>query len=176
MAGRSGGDLITLLFGGPDSANVATLGALMDTWELLPPSTPTWTRHGLGCAGSAGVPSLDGGSSPPAVGTTFVLRLTALPVQPGLVYLAFGVGLARWNGAALPVDLAAFGLPRCKLWIDPLVGIVLTHGGGSVAYSLTIPNDPSLAARVVATQALVFDHALGNGTGAVSNAGVMRIH
>jgi hypothetical protein len=147
-----------------------------DTWELLPPAVPTWTRHGLGCAGSAGVPSLDAGPNPPTLGSTFPLRLSALPVGPNLVYLAFGVGIDRWYGRALPVELGAFGLPGCKLWIDPGTGILLAHSGTSTTCVLGIPNEPSLAGHMAVIQALVFDAAAGNGIGAVSNAGVIRLY
>jgi hypothetical protein len=147
-----------------------------ETWEYWPATMATWTRHGLGCAGSAGVPSLRSTSNPPALGTTSTLQLTALPTQPDIVYLAFGLSIATWNGAALPADLGTFGLPGCKLWIDPTTGIVLTHAGSSTTYQLRIPNEPSLSGRTVATQALVFDSAAATGIGAVSNAGVMRLY
>jgi hypothetical protein len=147
----------------------------IDTWELSPPTTPTWTRHGLGCSGRS-LPSLDSTSNSPSLGTTFPLQLTALPAQPGIAYLAFGVSIATWNGLALPVDLGSFGLPGCKLWMDPTAGVVLAHPGGSATYPLRIPNEPALAGVMVATQALVFDPAAGNGIGAVSNAGVMRLY
>jgi hypothetical protein len=162
-----------LLFGGLNVAGVWQEHG--DTWDLLSPATPTCTRHGLGCLGSAGVPSLASTAAGPALGTTFPLQLTGLPAQPDLVYLAFGIGIANWNGAALPADLGAVGLPACKLWIDPITGIVLVHHGSTTAYALVLPNDPALANHTVATQALVFDPAAGNGIGSVSNAGIMRL-
>jgi hypothetical protein len=145
------------------------------TWEYWPAAAPSWTRHGLGCAGSAGVPSLDSGSQTPALGTTLQLQLSTLPAQADLVYVAFGVGIASWNGTALPTDLTGFGMTGCKLWIDPTTGLVLIHAGSSTTYPLRIPNDPALSGRTVATQALVFDPAATNGIGSVSNAGVMRL-
>ncbi|HLQ38258.1 MAG TPA: hypothetical protein VK348_10670, partial [Planctomycetota bacterium] len=152
-------------------------GGVQDTWELLPPTTPTWTRHGLGCSSSAGTPALDRAPGAlPALGTTFPLQFTALPAQPGALLLAFGFGIARWNGNALPIDLGATGLPGCKLWIEPGAGIVIGHGGGSGSFPLAIPNHAALAGVLIAAQALVFDPAAGNGIGVVTNAGVMRLN
>jgi hypothetical protein len=141
----------------------------------VPAATPTWTRHGRGCAGSAGVPLLDSASLP-ALGTTFLLQIASLPNQPGALYLAFGVGFATWNGSGLPAELGAIGLPGCQLWIDPTVGAPLAHGGSSTALPIVIPNEPALAGHAVATQALVLDGASSNGVGSVTNAGILRLH
>jgi hypothetical protein len=149
---------------------------LDDTWELLPPKAPTWARHGSGCAGSAGVPSLDSTAGLPALGTTFPLLLAGLPAQPGWCWLAFGTGIAQWNGEALPADLGAYGLPGCKLWIEPGAGLLIGHPGGSTSHPVPIPGSTLLAGQLIATQALVFDVAAANGIGAVTNAGVMRLY
>jgi hypothetical protein len=149
---------------------------LSDTWCLSPPQQPTWTRHGIGCPGSFGVPSMDRISGSPALGTAFPLRLSMLPAQAGLAYLAFGVDVSRWNGASLPFDLTVFGVSGCKLWVDISAGTLLGHAGIGLTYTLTIPSDPWLAGCVVASQALVFDQTAPNGIGAVSNAGVIRLY
>src|SRR5262249_37775367 len=116
----------TILFGGTASAS--------DTWEFSPPATATWTRHGLGCAGSAGTPSLDAApGAVPQLGTTFPLQLASLPAQPGLALLTFGTGIARWNGAALPLALDGLGLPSCKLWIEPGAAGAIAHHGDAAA-------------------------------------------
>jgi len=62
------------------------------------------------------------------------------------------------------------------LWIEPGSSILVAHPGGAATFPLTIPNHAALAGVLVATQALVFDPAAGNGIGAVSNAGVMRLY
>jgi hypothetical protein len=151
-------------------------GPLDETWELLPARAATWTRHGRGCAGSAGVPSLDGTGALPALGTTFPLRFAQLPALPGALLLALGAGIAQWNGTALPADLGAYGLPGCKLWIEPGAGLLIGHPGGSTSHPVPIPGSTLLAGQLIATQALVFDVAAANGIGAVTNAGVMRLY
>jgi hypothetical protein len=110
--------------------------------ELVAPAAPTWTRLGRGCQGSAGTPSLDAANVAPALGAAFPLQSTVLPGSPGAVLLAFGLGIARWNGRALPVDLGAFGLPGCELWIEPGSGLLVTHGGGARAPSRS-PSRPT---------------------------------
>lgn len=90
--------------------------------------------------------------------------------------MAFAILSLRWNGAALPIGLGAVGLPGCQLWIQPWGSMLVAHGGTSANVSLGIPANPVLAGLVLPLQALVFDAAAANGIGAVSNAGVMRIH
>jgi hypothetical protein len=150
-----------------------------DPWELLPAATAAWARHGRGCSGSAGTPSLDRtGNALPALGSTFPLQFTSLPAQPGALYLAFGFGIAQWNGAPLPLDLGPTGLSACKLWIAPEPGaaLLLLHPGGSSNFPLAIPANPALADVRVALQALVLDVAAPNGFGTVTNAGVLTLH
>jgi hypothetical protein len=147
-----------------------------DTWELLPAPVASWTRHGRGCTGSAGTPSLDAAPGAlPTLGTSFPLRLSSLPAQPGLALLALGFDLAQWNGIGLPLDLTSLGLPSCLLWIAADGNVALAHPGGSTTYSLAIPAIPSLAGLVVGTQAFVFDAAAPGGIGSATNAGVLRL-
>jgi hypothetical protein len=161
-----------------DVARGRAVSFLGNTWELLPPPTPTWTQHGRGCAGSAGTPMLDRvGAALPTLGTTFGLQLTSMSLQPGAAWLAFGFGIGQWNGTALPIELDGLGLPGCMIWIapEPGAGALLLHTGGSTGFSLALPNVPALAGLHVAAQALVLDSAAPNGIGAVSNAGVATL-
>ena len=161
----------TVLFGG--SAWGGALSA--ETWELESAAVANWTRHGLGCAGSAGTPVLDS-AMVPALGSNFAIQLTGLPPLSGTVLLAFGHELAWWNGNPLPRELGAFGLPGCRLWIGaaPLGSVLLPHAGNTLVLTLAIPANPALAGVVVAMQALVLDAAAPSGVGAVSNAGILR--
>lgn len=159
-----------VLFGGVDVHH-----RLADTWALLPPRAPTWARHGIGCAGSGGIPALDAPGLP-ALGTTLPLQCTGLPVQPGAMFLVFGTGIARWGGRALPLDLDALGLAGCRLWIEPGTGTLVPHAGGTATVRLTLPASQALAGQRIALQALVLDGAAANGVGAVTNAGIMRLH
>jgi hypothetical protein len=160
----------TVLFGGAGS-----IPYLPDTWELTPAAAPTFTRHGIGCPGSAGTPSLDtAAGAAPGLGTTFPLYITAMP-QPGFAYLTFGFNLIHWNGAPLPVSLTTLGLPGCQLWIAPAFGTLLAAPSGTATLSLAIPNNPSLVGVSVGAQALS-DAAAPGGVGAVSNGAILRLY
>ena len=161
---------VTVQFGG------ITTTWCRDTVQFVPAALATWSRYGVGCQGAGGVPTLDAATAP-GLGSPFVLNLTSLPAQAGAAWLTFGFGFLATNGLQLPLALDAFGLPGCKLWIapEPWSGILRTHSGGAVSFTLTIPANPALAGLVIGTQALVFDAATPTGLGAVSNAGIMRL-
>ncbi|HLQ37424.1 MAG TPA: hypothetical protein VK348_06470, partial [Planctomycetota bacterium] len=147
-----------------------------DTWEFIPAATPTFTRHGLGCPGSAGTPSLDAPpNAVPALGTAFPLQLAALPPQPGFAYLAFG-NVIGWNGAPIPVSLTPFGLTGCELWVAPAIGTLLPTQNGAASLSLPIPANPALAGVTLGAQAFSFDSAAPSGLGAVSNGVILRCY
>jgi hypothetical protein len=162
----------TLLFGGHDLID------LDDLLELQPAAVPTWTRYGTGCVGSAGTPSLDAlPGAAPALGGPFTLRLASLPAQPGTALLAFGLGIAQWNGVLLPLPLDLLGLPGCKLWIAPAPGgtVPLAHPGAAVNFGFAIPAISSLAGQIVGAQAFVFDAAARSGLGSTSNGVILRL-
>ncbi|HLQ39304.1 MAG TPA: hypothetical protein VK348_15955, partial [Planctomycetota bacterium] len=168
---------MVLFGGGYSDCSVLLETTFSDTWELLPPRTPTWTRHGTGCAGSNGVPLLaPAPGSVPALGSTLQLQLHSLPAQPGAALLVFGFDFTQWNTTPLPMPLAAVGLPGCSLWIAPVAGAqrFVAHAGGNASVPIAIPANPSLAGVVVATQALVFDPATPSGA-AVTNGGILRL-
>jgi hypothetical protein len=151
----------------------ATLYDGYDTWVLSPARTPTSSLYGVGCAGSAGVPLLQAApASSPRLGSTFTLRLSALPPAGGLALLAFGTDLVRWGSTLLPADL---GLGSCRLWIAPAATTLLAQSAGSATFAFAIPPTPALGGFVFAAQAFAFDAAAGNGIGAASNAVVLRV-
>ena len=146
---------------------------LADTWELLPSATPSWSRYGLGCAGSAGTPQLDAGSgSLPALGSTFQLQLGALP---GATFLLFGFDLAQWNGLPLPVDFDP-SRPHCDLWIGPAPGasFLLLPAAGAATFPLAIPSSSVFAGLVLGAQAIALDGSVPAGF-ALSNGGILRV-
>lgn len=162
-----------------DGSSVLFGGGTMlfgDTWRFDPPHAPTWTRHGQGCPGSGGVPSLDlPPGSLPVLGTSMQLQFANLPSAPGALWLALGTDPVQWRGAALPLVVPALG-PACRLWIAPEVGIVLAHVGSTAGLALPLPAVPALAGTRLCLQALVFDAGSPAGLGTVSNAGIARLH
>lgn len=147
-----------------------------DTRELVLPPTPTFTRHGLGCSGATGTPSLDTvGGAVPGLGTAFPLQIAGLSAQASFVYLVFGFDLAHWSAATLPFPMAVFGLPSCQLWVAPEIGALLPTNNGVAALSLTIPADPVLSGVTVGAQAMTFDAQTFSGLGAVSNGVILGV-
>jgi hypothetical protein len=148
------------------------------TWELVSAPIPTWSRHGLGCPGSAGVPVLElAPNAVPALGSSPSLVISSLPAASGAALLAMGFLDPTFAGYALPLPLGAFGLP-CQLWIAPAPGgiSVVPHSGGSASAQLSIPAAPALAGLGVGAQAFVLDRAAPGGLGSLTNGIVMRLH
>lgn len=144
----------------------ATRGAL----ALDLPAQAIATRYGAGCPGSNGTPSL-AATGAPSLGGIVPLQLQSLPTAPGLAWLAFGFGIDRWNGQALPFDLGALGLSGCDLWIaaESSLGALVQHPGSTATWPLPLPASPIFAGAHVAAQALVLDPASARAA-TVSNA------
>jgi hypothetical protein len=148
-----------------------------DTWELEPAAQPSFTRHGVGCAGSAGVPQLDRlGNGGPMLGNTFTLRATSLPFAGGFAVFGFGTELVQWGGSPLPIALSQFGLPAgCNLWIGPDVQM-LVPASSIASLTVTVPAIPALAGQRIGAQVLSLDPSTPSGLGAVSNGAILRLH
>lgn len=163
-----------LLFGG-----FVAGASLNDLWEFTPPHVPAWSAYGLGCAGSAGVPSLVArAGSVPALGATFVLRAANLPARAGSAVLLQGLRFDTLGGRSLPLDLGVLGMPGCDLWLapEPAISTLVAHGGNRVDLSMRIPADPRLAGLLFSSQVLTLDPAAPGGVGAVSNAGIATLY
>lgn len=127
-----------LLFGG--RAN----GALLDeTWRLVSTNAPpaSVTPYGNGCAGPAGVPSLQAsGTSVPRLGHELVLTLGNLPPSPlNLPFGVLGLSDTTWNGQPLPMALDPFGFPGCVALLAPSPPTVLGNIGGTATWTLAVP-------------------------------------
>lgn len=172
-----------LLFGGSQiylayNNQFLDIARYADTWQLLPPDQPSWASLGASCSSSGAPLSLTATSGAPALGTQMQLQLAGLPPTPGAVFLLFGLSIERWQGAALPVTLAGAGAASCQLWMAPAPGayVLRLHGGGSLNFSVSIPNAMALDGMLVGAQALALDASTANGVWGLSNAGVMRLH
>ena len=79
---------------------------------------PDYTRFGLGCPGTSGLPILETPEDMlPCIGDTFVLRFRNLPsghLGQGL-FLFLGFSFKNWGSVPLPADLTPFGMPGCTL-------------------------------------------------------------
>jgi hypothetical protein len=115
-----------------------------ETWEYVagPGVQASFATFGSGCAGPAGVVTLDSApGSLPRIGTVFQLQLLGLPTSAFNVPIGFfGFDASNWNGVPLPVSLAPLGFPGCQAWIAPAAGAALAYSGsGSASWPVPIP-------------------------------------
>jgi hypothetical protein len=125
----------------------------------------------------------------PSVGTTYAGQVggpgelmeiwfssLAAPGIPAVTFL--GLSDQTWNGQSLPIDLAAIGIPGCKVWTDLTAGIFTqvdaTGGTGRVGTILPIVRDTTFAGLRLYSQTFVFDTSFQSGLRA-SDLGVIQI-
>ena len=111
------------------------------------------TTYGTGCNGAGITPDL--AASPglrPAIGTTFGWTVQGLGTAAPFAALGIGFQGAAWNGQPLPADLAAFGMPGCRLWTDLASVQLLAAAGGSASWTVAVPNQAALLGTQVLAQ------------------------
>lgn len=97
---------------------------------------PSWRTYGVGCAGASGVPTLQA-TSLPALGTVFALSVQNL----GTGLCAMVIGFAPQS-----LSLQPYGFGQaCNLLVAPAVTELLFPIGGTASWSMSLPNQPSLA-------------------------------
>lgn len=159
----------TVLFGGQNYGAVRD-----DTWEHYFPSG--YTTFGAGCLGSLGLATLGTQYTVPGLlGSSLGVTIANVPMDT-LVAMITGFSRDEWNGAPLPVGLAALGMPGCDLYVSPDVLELLVASGTTANYGIQLPAEPTFLGFEFHQQALVFDAAAGNPFGAImSNAGTVVI-
>ncbi|MCK5940768.1 MAG: hypothetical protein KAI24_02265 [Planctomycetes bacterium] len=155
-----------VVFGGYSFNGVNT-----DTWEFAPATTPRFTGYGKGCAGSAGVPTLQPtGGVMPAIGASFGFTIGNLPTAGGAGVLAVGESNYQFGALPLPFDLGAIGWTGCTVYLAPIGSVGFVHASGTGNVPLPVPNDPLLAGFTFHAQAASLDPAAPNGAVAFSQA------
>ena len=159
----------TVLFGGESYGSKRD-----DTWEYYFPSG--YTTFGAGCLGSMGLATLGTELTVPALlGSSLAVAIMNVPTNT-LVAMITGFSRDEWNGAPLPVSLAALGMPGCELYVSTDVLEPLVAAGNVANYTIQLPAAPLFLGFVFHQQALVFDAASGNPFAAImSNAGTVVI-
>jgi hypothetical protein len=152
----------TVVFGG------TCLGNLVNgTWVYETPLPADVSAFGIGCAGSAGTPLLANAPQVlPWLGGTFTDVVQPLPAG------GLGAVFVSSFGTTLPVSLDGFGMPGCSLLVPTDVIELSAATGGTAAWSVGIPNVPSLAAASFRQQAFVLDPA-ANPLGLAASNGVL---
>ncbi|MGC6489395.1 MAG: Kelch repeat-containing protein [Planctomycetota bacterium] len=155
-----------VVFGGYSFNGVNT-----DTWEFGPATTPRFHVYGAGCAGGAGVPTLQATSGvAPALGAGFGVTVGSCPPSGGVGFLALGDSNYQFNALPLPFDLAALGWSGCSLYVAPTSTLPYVHAGGAASVPLPVPNNAALAGYAFHVQAANLDAAAPNGEIAFSAA------
>ncbi|MCB9884245.1 MAG: hypothetical protein H6838_02070 [Planctomycetes bacterium] len=149
---------LTVRFSVADNPNNSVTEAALDAFSVVDPicPQPTWSPYGLGCAPTGAAPAL-AMVSLPALGGTFAL---------GTQNLGSGAPFMVTGFSAQALNLAQFGFgPACLL----LVSVDAVQFAPAGSFTLTIPNNPSLAGLRLYNQVIEL------GSSAVSNAGVGEI-
>ena len=151
----------------------------MHVWERFMVADPQarWTAFGLGCAGTAGVPSLmpDSGQLP-WIGETLVVRIGNVP--GGALRVPFGLlGASKtsWSGVPLPFDLGAIGMAGCTLLVRMDLTVALNAVSGVATWSIAFPPEPAFVGAKLYQQALVLDPTANILGATTSNAGELSI-
>lgn len=129
---------------------------------------------GIGCLGSAGVPTLRA-TTPPQVDSSFDVQLANVPSSPGIAVIASGLSYTAFGALPLPFDLGAIGGAGCQAYVGADFTQVALAAGGVATSTLTIPNNSGLLGSTMAQQAIVLD-ATANALGlTTSNALRVRL-
>jgi hypothetical protein len=157
---------------------------LIVTWDALQPAASfafrsvgaaaaTYAPYGQGCAGGLGqVPALAAAAgTTPARGSRFTAEVTATG-NAGVVLFATGFSAASWGGVALPLPLAAVGMPGCSVLaaFDVVLPLATDLRSRRAEWSWDVPNLRALAGLAFYQQAVTLDASAANGFGGTSNA------
>jgi len=148
--------------------------ATPETWRYAVTHNASLLTGGVGCAGTAGTPSISA-TERPWLGETFISQIG--PVANNTIGLML-YGLSDTSSATwgpLPTSLAAAGLPGCTLYVDPVLIDVFLATGTVATWSRTIPNDPLLLGGQIYFQGAALDPGANAFGAVVANYGVMTI-
>lgn len=129
---------------------------------------------GIGCAGTAGIPTLRP-VTPPVLSSNFDVVLRNVPANPGLAVVLSGLSHTVSGPLPLPFDFGIIGGPGCLAHVSNEFSQVAIAAGGSAPSSFAVPNNSALIGFLIYQQAIALDagaNALGLTT---SNALRVRI-
>ena len=129
---------------------------------------------GIGCLGTAGVPTLRA-ITPPQLSANFDVQLTNVPASPGLAVIASGLSDTMTGPLPLPFDLGAIGGAGCQAYVSADLTQVAIATGGVATSTLALPNNPALLGFALYQQALVLDGPANSLGLTTSNALLVRV-
>ena len=118
-----------------------------ELWEVHLPIVARSSVFGQGCPGSNGVPTLAlDPATPPVVGGSLSLTYSNAASVFLPVIVTLGSDNTAWQGAPLPLDLTAAGLPGCFLLTSTERNLDLAFPNASLQATVTavVPNIPLL--------------------------------
>jgi hypothetical protein len=147
-----------------------------ETWVMVRTPPAAFTTFGVGCLGSAGLPTLAAqAGSVPRFGETLLVSLTNLPAVANVPVGVIGLSNTMNNGSpgpySLPFNLAAFGMPGCTQYVSIDATVFLLSLTGQVTWPIGIPSNAGLAGLTFHVQALVIDVGINPLGATVTNAG-----
>jgi hypothetical protein len=167
LSGQKGVDP-SLTAGPIPGAGVVTMNAMSLFVRAV---TGSYSTFGAACAGNVGYPTL-ASVGVPTIGQSFSITLAA--ARPNsLAVLFLGASASSWRGIPLPLDLAVYGAPGCRLYVSDEWMISRASGGsGAATLSLAVPNVPALVGGTIFNQWVVVDPVMNSAGLVLSNAGV----
>lgn len=156
----------TVLFGGSGSG-----GSFGDTWEFgqAPPVSvvATTSSFGFGC-GSPSLALTGSGTARPVINSVAKANIDNIPTS--MAFVSLGWSRTNFGFWALPVTLAAYGMPGCHLLQSCEAAFpVAATGSGSGIFGLNVPNQSGLLGLHVYLQAWAFAPGANLGNTVVSN-------
>ncbi|MBM4062805.1 MAG: hypothetical protein FJ265_17175 [Planctomycetes bacterium] len=115
---------------------------------------PSAIAFGAGCSG-AGLSPVLRAVTPPAIGTTFTMRVHGLSAAASATFGVVGFAADQWLGAPLPQDLGALGMPNCTLLLAPAITRFLVRINTVAPWNEALPNDPGLVGTGFFAQSFV---------------------
>ncbi len=108
-------------------------------WTLSHPAGARFANLGSGCSGSTGIPRLDlADGRMPWLGHTAMLTASNLVTSAAVI--ALGSSSSPWGAIALPLPLAAFGMPTYSLLVSVDANATTVGSGGTAALTVLVPN------------------------------------
>ncbi len=149
-----------------------------DLWSVVLPVASRWSRYGVGCAGTLGIPDLAvRAGSTAIIGHTLVCDVTNAPTSAfNFAFGTYDLQRDTFLNQPIPVDLASFGLGGCSVWSGASWSVLLPTMQPGVGTNLQVPlpNWSGLLGMTLYLQAIVFDNANGRWA-AVTNGVEARI-
>ncbi len=147
---------------------IANNGLLDDTWEY----GAHFQRFGSGCAGTAGVPQLQGGVLP-SLGALCSATLSQLPPASPLAVMVIGFSRTQWALGSLPMLLTPIGMPNCRTYTSADFMVAMPASGGTATWTLPVPAAAAYFGTALYVQGVSFDPGANAASMTVSNAATL---